>query len=151
MNSENITEMLLKDLLEWEMLTSELDAHPQESLHNSQSPIWTSRDVYAHLARWIGHSNNNIKAYLAGRPLTSLEGSADEINTRWQKEDSTLSLEEARSKAFQAFEQRLHLIRSIPDKRWDDELEKIVRYDGFEHYTAHRSYICLDDQSPPDS
>ena len=150
MNSEQITEMLLKDLLEWELLTSELDAHPQESLHDRQSPIWTSRDVYAHLARWINHSNNNIKAYSAGRSLTSLEGTGDEINARWQKEDSTMSLEEARSKAFKAFEQRLHLIRSIPEKRWDEELEKIVRYDGFDHYAAHRSYICLEDNAPLD-
>jgi hypothetical protein len=147
LNSEQITEILLKDLLEWELLTSELDAHPLVSLHDSPSPVWTSRDVYAHLARWMTHSNNNIEAYQVGRSLTLLEGAGDEINARWQKEDSKMSLEEARSKAFKAFERRLHLVRSVPEKRWDEELEKIVCRDGYEHYIAHRSYICLNDRS----
>jgi hypothetical protein len=141
LNREQVKEMLKKDRLEWESLTRVLDAHPEESLHDPKTPLWISRDVYAHLARWNEHSNKNIKAYCAGRSVTSLEGTDEEINAGWQKEDSQLSFDEARQKAGRAFNQRMRIIRAIPESRWDKELEKIVQFDGFSHYAAHRGYI----------
>jgi hypothetical protein len=141
MNKEQVSEMLKKDRLEWEALIRILEAHSDESLHDPDTPAWNSRDVYAHLARWNEHSNKNIKAYCTGRSLTSHEGTDEEINARWKQEDSCLSLDEARQKAVKAFEQRMRIIRAIPESRWDEGLKKIVNYDGYEHYTAHRGYI----------
>jgi hypothetical protein len=137
--------MLRDDRAAWSELVAVLEAHPGEVLHDPASPwAWTSRDVYAHLARWLTRSMDELEALLAGRPaLPPLEGSEDEINRRWQQEDSGLSLEEARAKAQAAFDRRLRLIESVPEGRWDADLERTARYDGAEHYRAHRGYIVV--------
>ncbi len=143
MDAEAIAVMLREDRTEWEALVAVLEAHPEESLHDAGSPSWTSRDVYAHLARWIERSTDALEARLAGRALPPLEGADDEINARWQQEDSGLSLGEARERAQQAFELRLRAIQGVPTDRWDEMLEAIARADGAEHYAGHRSYISL--------
>ena len=63
-------------------------------------------------------------------PIADIEG----VNSRWQEEDSRLSLAEARLKAHRAFARRLTIIASILLERWDKELEKIARYDGMATY-----------------
>ncbi len=143
MDGEAAAAMLRGDRAEWEALVAVLEAHPEESLHYAGSPPWTGRDVYAHLARWIEHSTAALEARLAGRTLAQLEGTDDEINARWQQEDSGLSLGEARERAQQAFERRLRAIEGVPTDRWDEMLEAIARADGAEHYAGHRSYISV--------
>lgn len=118
-----------------------LEAHPEGNLHSPGSPSWSSRDVYAHLARWIEHSTAALEARLAGCTLPPLEGTDDEINSRWQREDSRLSLDEARERAEAAFERRLRVIEAVPSDRWDQALEAIAHADGAEHYRGHRSYV----------
>ena len=78
-----------------------------------------------------------------GRPLPPFPGTDDEINARWQAEDSHLSLEQARERAKQAFDQRRRAIESVPADHWNDTREAIARGDGGEHYAAHRRYIVL--------
>lgn len=87
MNEEKFRVMLCIDQVVWEKLASVLDAHPGESLHDPTSPRWTSRDVYAHMARWLNHSNACIEAYCAGGEPPKLEAAPDEMNSRWQQED----------------------------------------------------------------
>jgi hypothetical protein len=141
MNTEEVKVMLCIDRIVWDALTSALDAYPEESLHDPASPRWTSRDVYAHFARWLNHSNGLIEAYCAGQKLPSPEGTPEEINSRWQQEDSRMGLNEAREKAQTAFIQRLRIIEAIPFNRWNEDLERIVRYDGAWHYASHINYI----------
>jgi hypothetical protein len=143
MDSEAVQEMLREDRAEWEALVAVLDAHPEGPLHDPSSPSWTSRDVYTHLARWIEHSTDDLEAWLAGRGITVIEGTDDEINARWQQEDSRLSPDEARERAQRAFEQRIQAIEAVPQDRWDDQLEAIARADGAEHFRGHRSYIAV--------
>jgi hypothetical protein len=135
--------MLREDRAEWDALLALLEAHPEGSLHASGSPSWTSRDIYAHLARWIEHSTATLEARLAGRTLPPLEGTDDEINARWQQEDSGLTLGQARQRAQAAFERRLRAIQAVPADRWDGEIERIARADGSEHYRGHRSYTVV--------
>src|SRR3972149_4319178 len=132
MDKETVAQMISQDRTEWSLLTAVLDAHPDEILHESQAPPWTSRDVYAHLARWLVQSNKDMEAYCAGRGVSPPVGDADEVNSRWQQEDSILSLTEARKRACEAFDRRLAIIASIPIDRWDKELERIAPYDGAE-------------------
>ncbi len=141
MDSGAIAAMLRWDRAEWEALIAVLEAHPQESLHDPDAPEWTSRDVYAHLARWMERSTADLEARLAGRTLPPLEGTDDEINARWQQEDSGLSLGEARERAQRAFEKRLRAIEAVAADRWDQVLEAMARADGAEHYVAHRRYL----------
>ena len=141
MDAEAIAAMLREDRAQWEALTAVLDAHTERSLHDPSSPLWTSRDVYAHLARWLERSTSELGARLEGGTLQPLEGTDDEINARWQQEDSGLSLDEARERGQQAFELRLRAIEGVPTARWDKMLEAVARADGAEHYAGHRSYI----------
>jgi hypothetical protein len=141
MNKKEITDMINKDRKEWALLTAKLDAHPEGNLHGPLSIPWNARDVYAHLSRWLEFSNCSMKAYCAGQELPVLEGEPEAMNSRWQQEDSTLSLKQARIKAHKMFAQRLDLIQSIPMERWDEKLQKMAEYDGSTHLAAHRSYI----------
>ena len=140
-DSEALAAMLREDRAQWEALVDVLEAQPQESLHDAGSPPWMSRDVYAHLARWMERSTDDLEARLAGRTLPPLLGTEDEINARWQQEDSGLSLGEARKRAQQAFERRIRAIEAVPAERWDQVLEAMARADGAEHYASHRRYI----------
>ncbi len=143
MDAEAIVVMLREDRAQWEALTAVLDSHPERSLHDPSSPPWTSRDVYAHLARWIERSTSELGVRLEGGTLQQLAGTDDEINARWQQEDSELSLDEARERAQQAFERRLRAIEGVPTDRWDEVLGTIARADGAEHYAGHRSYVSV--------
>ncbi len=141
MNDTEVAAMIREDAAEWAELIKILEAHPEESLHDSSSPQWTSRDVYAHIARWLKYSTDNIEALLNGQQLSIPEETDDDINARWQGEDSGMSLTEARRLAQSAFERRLRTIESVPSGRWDEQLEELVRSDGAEHLRMHRSYI----------
>jgi hypothetical protein len=141
MNADKVQAMLRMDRIGWNALVSLLDAHPGESLHDPASPEWTSRDVYAHFARWLNRSNAHIKAYCAGKKLPELPVAPEEMNGIWQKEDSAMTLAEARTKALAAFARRMDIIASIPPGNWDEEMDRIVRYDGAAHYTMHLNYI----------
>ncbi|MCH8062957.1 MAG: maleylpyruvate isomerase N-terminal domain-containing protein [Chloroflexi bacterium] len=136
--------MLQQDLAEWRKLVAVLNAHPDESLHEPASPEWKSRDIYAHLARWMELSTSQLQASLEGRIIPRIEGTDDEINARWQQEDSGLSLDEAREGAQSEFDRRIRAIRSVPADRWNDKTEALARADGAEHYSSHRRYIVVE-------
>jgi hypothetical protein len=142
-DTEAVAAMLRRDRAEWEALVAVIEAHPEQPLHGEGSPSWVSRDVYAHLARWIGRSTDDLEARLAGRALPPLAGTDDEINARWQREDSALSLADAREQAREAFERRIRAIESVPPGRWDPVLEAVANADGAEHYANHRRYISV--------
>jgi hypothetical protein len=143
MNAATIAAMLREDRAEWAALCAALDAHPDGPLHDPESPEWTARDVYAHLARWINHSTDAFELWLATRSLRPSTGEDDDtINARWQAKDSSLTLDEARALAQQAFERRIRAVESVPADRWDDPiLDAIAHADDAHHYRAHRSYI----------
>ncbi len=137
--------MLSEDRREWAALCAALDAHPDGPLHDPESPAWTARDVYAHLARWIAHSTADLESVLAGGGLAVIEGSGDdEINARWQAEDSGLTLAAARERARRAFDRRAAAIESVPAERWTDALLAIAHADDAQHYRAHHSYIRVE-------
>ena len=141
MNAEAIAAMLDEDRREWALLCEALDAHPEGALHDPESPEWTARDVYAHLERWINHSTGDLERVLAGGGITPIDGDDDTINARWQAEDSSLTLDEARAKAERTFERRIAAIESVAADRWNPALAAIAHADDATHYRAHRSWI----------
>ncbi len=143
MDPETVQQMLREDRAEWDALCVVLDARPSGPLHDPESPEWTARDVYAHLARWINHSTDAFESWLTTRslPKPGLEGNDDEINARWQAEDADLTLDEARELAQQAFDRRIRAIESAPSDRWDAILDATGNADGARHYRNHRRYI----------
>ena len=117
MDRTELSAMLDHDRAEWDALAAALEAHPDDSLHDPASPPWTSRDVYTHLARWMEVSTSHLESELAGRAHERMEGTDDEINARWQAEDSGLSLAEARVWARAEYRRRIDTIESVPDER----------------------------------
>ena len=142
MNSAEISAILLEDQKEWEALCAVLDVRPTGVVHGIGPTSWNARDVYAHVARWLEYSNSNLENALTGIPLSNIQESQfDEINGRWQQEDSELSLVEARIRAYKEFQRRVKIIQSIPLEKWTEEVVKMVYLDGASHYRLHRSYI----------
>ena len=144
MDAAKISQIILEDRRQWQLLIAVLDAHSDKPLHGTPANPWKSQDIYAHLARWLERSNGHMNAYIHGHNLSTTINNPEELNSLWQMEDSHMSLAEARTKANQAFEERIRILRSIPPEKWDFKLEKIAAYDGAEHYKAHRNYIKLD-------
>jgi hypothetical protein len=140
MNAEQVKALLTTDLIMWNELACLLEKHPDVNLHAKSLP-WTSRDVYAHLARWLNHNNSCIEAYCAGKKQPHLSATPLEMNDIWQKEDSLLTLAQARTKAGVAFTSRMVAIESIPLDKWDAEMAKLVNVDGAIHYAMHINYI----------
>ena len=143
MDAEAIAEMLRRDRAEWSALVGELEAVAGEALYQDPgSPPWTSRDVYAHLARWIDRSSMQFERALAGREqLSAIPGGDDEINARWQAEDQAITHEEARRRAFAAYDRRLGLIESVCSDAWTPQLDALAMADGWEHFEHHRRGI----------
>jgi hypothetical protein len=134
--------MLHREGEEWEALAGVLDSHSDDRVHDPESPDWEARHVYAHLARWINNSMNGFEAALAGQPKPAPPaGDDDTINARWRAEDAGVSFDEARRRAFEAYQRRLRLIDSVPSGRWDNPLIAIAHADGYQHYADHRRYI----------
>jgi hypothetical protein len=144
MDAVKISQLILEDRRQWQLLVAVLDAHSDKPLHGTSANPWKSQDVYAHLARWLEHSNRDMTAYIHGHNLSPTISNPEELNSLWRMEDCHMSLIEARTKATQAFEERIRILHSIPPEKWDFKLEKIAAYDGAEHYKAHRNYIKLD-------
>jgi hypothetical protein len=144
MEAVKVSQLILEDRRQWQLLVAVLDAHSDKPLHGNPATPWKSQDVYAHLARWLERSNGHMIAYIHGHNLSTTNDNPEELNSLWQMEDSHMSLTEARTKANQAFEERIRILHSIPPEKWDFKLEKIAAYDGAEHYKAHRNYIKLD-------
>ena len=141
MDDSELTEMFREDSAEWDALVAILDAQPNETLYGGASP-WVSRDVYAHLARWMEHSTADLQARLDNLTLPPLSGSDDEINARWQQADTALTLADARERAHVMYARRLRAIEAVPSERWSDKiLEAMARADGAEHYRTHRRSI----------
>ena len=144
MEAIKISQIILEDRRQWQLLVAVLDAHSDRDLHGSPGNPWKSRDVYAHLARWLEHSNLDMMAYIHGHNLSPPISNPDELNSLWKMEDSNLSFSEARLKAHRAFDERVRILYTIPLDKWDFRLEKVAEYDGSEHYKAHRNYIRLE-------
>jgi hypothetical protein len=132
MDAAAITAMLHEDRAEW-------------PLHDRESPEWTARDVYTHLAAMMETTTNVLEAKLAGHKIPSFDGGDDEaenkVNAEIQRRYSHMSLEESRAWAGREFERRIAVIRSVPEGAWDAQAEELARADGGEHYRGHRGYI----------
>ena len=150
MTLKAIKTMLREDEEVWTELCAVLDAKPDVNLHDATSKPWNSRDSYAHLARWMEYSAKALKALVAGEkaPHPIQEDLSEELNIKWQAEDLSLSLKQARKQAMHAFQERKSAIQSIPSEMWGGEIEKYARFDGAHHFRDHISYITLTDTRP---
>jgi 6-pyruvoyltetrahydropterin/6-carboxytetrahydropterin synthase len=146
-NHAAIERMLAMDDEAWAGLSAALDAHPDVNLHEPGSAPWNSRDIYAHLARWMEFSTGALKAGLAGTAVTE-PADPEAMNEQWHAADAGLSLPEARQWAVHAYEERKRTIRNIPPSRWGGDIEKYARFDGAQHIGHHLGYLDLEHLTP---
>ncbi len=146
MDADAVTAMIAEDREEWRKLVAMLDARPEGALHDPESPEWTARDVYTHLARLMEGSVRIMDDHLAGRAVSDPYQGADEneVNARLQQQYESMSLDEARKWAERSFDALIAKIESVPLDSWDDDLERYARADGAAHYRGHMSYIERD-------
>jgi hypothetical protein len=149
MTPEAVAAMLDADRAEWAALTAALDARPDGPLHDPESPHWTARDVYTHLARMM-ESTTTILAKLAGVAVPEAgpfdefgrHDGEDAVNARIQAKYASLPLAGARAWAQRTFDERIRVIQTVPSDRWDARLDDLARADGGDHYRGHRNYIA---------
>ena len=146
MDANAVQAMIDEDRAEWATLVAVLDTHPEGALHDPESPEWTARDVYTHLALLMEGSVRQMDDHLAGRPVSDpYQGNdEDEVNARLQQQYSHMSFDEARAWAQRAFDGLIAKIESVPLDRWGKRLEFYARADGADHYRGHMSYIVAE-------
>ena len=149
MDTYAVQAMLQEDRAEWEALCAVLDGQAQGPLHDPESPEWTSRDVYTHLARLM-ESTTTLLAKLADVPVPGADpfdefqgNHEDVVNARIQSRYGHLTFDEACDWAQRVFEERIRAIEAVPPDRWDAQIEGFARADGAGHYRGHRSYIAV--------
>ena len=147
MDAQDVAAMTDEDRAEWEALVLLLEAHPNKVLHDPESPGWTARDVYTHLARMMETTTNVMEAKLAGHQIPDWGDGDDEAenkaNAEIQRTYSHMGLDDARTWAEEQFERRIRVIESIPADASDHQMERLMRADGAHHYRAHRSFIAV--------
>ena len=110
MSSYIAISIIHEDQREWALLVDLLEAHLNESLHDPASPRWTSRDVYTHcpMDEFLGRVSESSTGR---KEISPPEGTDDEINARWQQEDSRLTTDQARQWVQKAFGRRIQTIK----------------------------------------
>jgi hypothetical protein len=145
MEAHDVEEMIAEDRREWALLCEALDSRPDGPLHDPESPEWTARDVYTHIAAMMEGSTRQMQDALSGREVSDVWAagglSEDDVNARIQQRYETMDLASSRAWAQQAFETLIETIRSVPNGRWDAQLEFFARADGADHFRGHRSYL----------
>ena len=143
MDAETVQAMIREDRAAWAALVEMLEARPDGPLHDPESPEWTSRDVYTHLASMMEGTTRTLQDRLAGKPKPDYSGiDENRWNAHLQKKHSHMSLDEARSWANRALDERCTAFEAVLLERWDDELREIASHDGADHFRGHSRYIA---------
>ncbi|MEZ4504084.1 MAG: hypothetical protein R3C39_15785 [Dehalococcoidia bacterium] len=127
----------------WARLRARLDADAERgSLHDPDSPAWSSREVYAHFARYQSHSLENLHRRLAGNdPLPSDGLDDDTRNERWAEADRALTVEEARDWCLATTEALRLAALALTPERWAEFGTSVADDVLSPHYLAHLEYI----------
>lgn len=127
----------------WQRLRALLEQHSdRENLHDPAGTPWSSREVYAHFARYQSSNIAQLHRILAGQDPVPPSGEDENvINERWAAEDRALTLEKAQEWC-DATTRELHaLCMSLPAEVW----ARRGRYQGDDilapHYLSHIRFI----------
>ena len=126
----------------WNAIEAALDAHPGSRFHLEGDP-WDARDVWAHLARWLDRAVDVCEARLEGRIPERIDD-FDVQNAAWQREDSVLSLDEAKSRAMEARRRLLEFVDATPTERWDAPMSGSIASNSAYHYLEHLRFGGID-------
>ena len=130
----------------WARLQALLEEHAdRENLHDPSGTPWSSREIYAHFARYQSSNIRHMHCLLASGELwtSNGEGGDDEnvINERWAAEDRALTLEEARAWCEATTEQARAVAMSLPPEVWAQWGRWVADDVLAPHYLSHIRYI----------
>ncbi len=126
----------------WTAIEAALDAHPGGRFHLEGDP-WDARDVWAHLARWLHRAVDVCEARLRGETPERI-ADFDAQNAAWQREDSALSLADAKERAMEARRRLLEFVDATPTERWDAPMSGSIASNSAYHYLEHLRFAGLD-------
>ncbi len=111
---------------------------------------WTPKDVLAHVTRWEDICSGYLSQLAAGEPIPPLGGTTNEMNTRWNAEDSQLTLEQVWENSDQSALRVRAMVESLEDDWLDRKmrgpwpeiteelpLSRIIAIDTWDHYQQH--------------
>lgn len=110
---------------------------------------WSARDLVVHVAWWSEHGARAVELAATGRAgdFTYDSSDTDATNLRIAEEASAVSPAAAREReatAFEALRARLaNLDPELLDLRLGngDTVERVIRYDGPDHYAEHTAHL----------
>ncbi len=110
---------------------------------------WSARDVVVHVAWWSEHGARAVELAVTGRgaDFTYDSSDTDAMNARIAEEASAVSPRAAREREASAFEALRAGLASLDPELLElrlgngDTVEKVIRYDGPDHYAEHTAHL----------
>lgn len=127
----------------WTRLRALLEEHAdRDNLHDPAGTPWSSREIYAHFARYQSSNIRHMQRLLASGDLWPSSGEDENvINERWAAEDRALTLEEARAWCEATTEQARAVAMSLPPEVWAEWGRWVADDVLAPHYLSHIRYI----------
>ncbi len=111
---------------------------------------WTGTDLLAHVARWENTCADYLAEVAAGRPISRLPGTSEQLNAGYYDADRSLSLDQARAAESASFGRVRSAVLGLSDEQlnlkmrgpWPEipeelPLWRIIAIDTWDHYQMH--------------
>jgi hypothetical protein len=127
----------------WERLRTLLEEHADRyNLHDPAGTPWSSREIYAHFARYQSSNIRHMQRLLATGELWPSTGEDENaINERWAAEDRALTLDQARAWCDATTAQARAVAMSLPPEVWSEFGRWVADDILAPHYLSHIRYI----------
>ena len=127
----------------WTRLRALLEEHAdRDTLHDPEGTPWSSREIYAHFARYQSSNIRHIQRLLALGELWPSRGEAENVtNERWAAEDRALTHEQARDWCDATTREEAALCLTMPPELWAEYGRWAADDILAPHYLSHIHYI----------
>ncbi len=137
-------EMLTKVGSSWEALQEALGRVPPHRLEEAGVvEAWSVKDLVGHVTSWERQAMSTIRAFHQSGDADDLEWAAvDEFNAATSEHNTSRSLRDLRSDMETVHDELLAFLGELSDELiGDDQVQRRVRVDGYEHYKEHAEHI----------
>ncbi|MCH8060960.1 MAG: ClbS/DfsB family four-helix bundle protein [Chloroflexi bacterium] len=142
--SEIRREMLMKVGESWETLQKALGRVPPHRMEEAGVvEAWSVKDLIGHVTSWERQAMSTVRAFQESGDADALKWTdVDGFNAVTSESNRSRSLEELRSDMEAVHDELLAFIDRLPeDVARDDQVQRRVRVDGYEHYAEHTKHI----------
>ena len=128
----------------WEALQEALGRVPPHRLEEAGVvEAWSVKDLIGHVTSWERQAMSMIGVFQESGDADALEWAAvDEFNAVTSEHNMSRSLGDLRSDMETAHDELLALLGWLSEELiGDDQVQRRVRVDGYEHYAEHTEHI----------